>query len=203
MLNLFDTEDGPRNILPKDGQVFHYPSFFDREESDMIFQRLTDEVQWKQEEITIYGKTMNIPRLTAWYGDTNKQYTYSGIPMEPNPWTELLLWIKECVESETGVVFTSVLLNMYRNGSDSVAWHSDDEPELGDNPTIASLSFGATRTFRFRHLENKKLIESMELQHGSLVIMQGETQHHWEHEVPKSTKNAIRGRINLTFRVIH
>lgn len=201
---LFDVEDGgPKNLLPMDGEVFLHPSFFKREESDELFRRLTQEVDWKQEQITIYNKTMNIPRLTAWYGDTDKPYSYSGIPMNPKPWTDLLLSIKERVETIANVRFTSVLLNLYRTGNDSVSWHCDDEPELGENPTIASVSFGATRRFRLRHLEDKKLITSMDLTHGSLLVMSGETQHKWEHEIPKTMINAVWGRINLTFRVIN
>lgn len=201
---LFDIQDdGSRNLLPMDGEVLYDPSLFSREESDLIFQRLLNEINWKQEQITMYGKTMNIPRLTAWYGDVDKPYTYSGIPMNPEPWTDLLLSIKERVEIATDGRFSSVLLNNYRTGSDSVSWHCDDEPELGINPTIASVSFGATRTFKLRHLEDKKLVVSIDLTHGSLVVMQGETQHKWEHSIPKTTVNAVRGRVNLTFRSIH
>lgn len=203
MLTLFDEDEGPQNILPIDGEAIYYPSFFKREESETLFNRLVDETNWKQEQITIYNKTMNIPRSTAWYGDTDKAYTYSGIPMKPNPWTELLLSIKERIEPEVNTHFNSVLLNMYRTGNDSISWHSDDEPELGQNPIIASVSFGATRTFRLRHLEDKKLIRSVELQHGSLLVMRGDIQHKWEHEIPKTSISAVRGRVNLTFRIIH
>ncbi len=201
---LFDIPDeGPKNILPMDGEAFFDPSLFSREESDLIFQRLLNEINWKQEQITMYGKTMNIPRLTAWYGDVDKPYTYSGIPMDPKPWTELLLSIKERVEKAVDARFSSVLLNNYRTGGDSVSWHCDDEPELGTNPAIASLSFGATRTFKLRHIEDKKLVINIDLTHGSLIVMQGETQHKWEHSIPKTAVNAVRGRVNLTFRSIH
>lgn len=203
MLTLFEQEETPQNIIPFDGEVIYYPNFFSTEESTIMLERLLNEITWKQEVISMYGKKINIPRLTAWYGDPNKAYSYSGIPMDPNPWIELLLSIKQKIESIADVAFNSVLLNMYRDGKDGVSWHSDDEKELGDNPTIASVSFGATRTFKLRHIEDNSLVRSVELQHGRLIIMKGETQHKWEHSVPKTAVNALRPRINLTFRVIH
>lgn len=198
---MFDDPNASLNILPRDGEVFLHPAFLNREDSDEFFSRLLKGVKWKQEKIRMYGKVVNIPRSTAWYGDTDKEYTYSGIKLKPIDWTNDLLSIKKAVEERTKTVFSSVLLNLYRNGDDSVAWHSDDEEELGMNPTIASVSLGSSRTFRLRHLEDKSLIRTVELTHGSLLIMQGETQHKWEHEIPKK-KSVIRPRINLTFRAI-
>lgn len=189
------------NLLPKDGEVLFMPNFFNRVESDKLFRKLFETIQWQQDQIQFYGKTLNIPRLTAWYGDLDKSYTYSGISMQPHIWTPELLYIKNKIEKLANVSFSSVLLNLYRNGQDSVAWHCDDEKELGINPTIGSVSFGATRTFKFRHLQDKTLIEKIDLTHGSYVLMRGETQHKWEHEIPKTSK-PISPRINLTFRVI-
>jgi alkylated DNA repair dioxygenase AlkB len=190
-----------KNILSQDGEVILYSQFFTIEESDSFLEDLQKNINWKQEYIKLYGKLMPIPRLSAWYGDEGKSYTYSRIEQHPNPWTPTLNSIKARVESLIEVCFNSVLLNLYRDGSDSVAWHSDDEAELGKNPIIASVSFGAVRRFCFKHKtrDNHKL--EIELSHGSLVIMKGETQHHWLHQVPK-TKQNVYPRINLTFRVI-
>jgi alkylated DNA repair dioxygenase AlkB len=188
------------NILPKDGEVLFFPNFFNKAESDRLFKSLIDNILWQQDQIKFYGKMIDLPRLTAWYGDNDKPYTYSGIPMKPHSWTPDLLEIKNKIEKEAKVNFTSVLLNLYRDGKDSVAWHCDDEPELGRNPVIGSVSFGATRTFKFRHLQDKTVVK-VELTHGSFVLMQGETQHKWEHEIPKTSK-ILTPRVNLTFRVI-
>lgn len=188
------------NILPKDGEVFFFPNFFNKTDSDRLFKSLTDNIKWQQDQIKFFGKMIDLPRLTAWYGENNIPYTYSGIPMNPHPWTTDLLEIKNKIEKEAKVNFSSVLLNLYRSGKDSVAWHCDDEKELGINPVIGSVSFGATRTFKFRHLIDKT-VEKIELTHGSFVLMQGETQHKWEHEIPKTSK-PLTPRINLTFRVI-
>jgi alkylated DNA repair dioxygenase AlkB len=149
----------------------------------------------------MYGKLLNTPRLTAWYGDNSKTYAFSGKKYEPYAWTKELLSIKARVDAACGIKFNSVLLNLYRNGNDSVAWHADDEPELGINPLIASVSFGQLRRFDVRHKQDHKLKYSIELENGSMLIMKGDLQHNWEHQIPKSTK-AIKERINLTFRVI-
>ena len=149
----------------------------------------------------MYGKSHPLPRLTAWYGDMNKTYTYSGIPMTPNLWNTELIQIKKKVDQYTKINFNSVLLNYYRSGNDSVSWHSDDEDELGDKPIIGSVSFGGTRKFRLRNKINKKLIHNIDLKNGSLLIMRELTQKYWEHEIPK-TKKPVEERINLTFRLI-
>jgi len=188
------------NILPYDGEVLYYPNFFTVEESDRFFKALTMNTQWQQDQIRFFGKAVNLPRLTAWYGDADKAYSYSGIPMTPHPWTPDLLEIKRSIETVAKLEFTSVLLNLYRDGRDSVSWHCDDEEELGINPTIGSISFGATRTFKLRHLKDKA-VQKVELGHGSLILMRGSTQHNWEHSIPK-TSRALTPRINLTFRVI-
>lgn len=184
----------------KNGEFIYLPHFFTQSESDFYLIRLTETVLWKQESMNIYGKNINFPRLTAWYGNSDKQYTFSGITLSPNPWNEEIILIKNKVESQTNVIFNSVLLNRYRSGSDSISWHTDAEKELGNNPVIASANFGATRKFQLRHILTKEKFE-IELKHGSLLIMQGELQHFWQHQVPKSSK-PLKERINLTFRVI-
>lgn len=182
-------------------EVEYYPTFFTKNESDRFYQFLLKNIAWQQETIQLYGKSIPIPRLTAWYGDTNKPYTYSGIQLNPRAWTDELAEIKYHVEEIAGVSFSSVLLNLYRTGNDSVAWHADDEKELGLNPVIASVSFGATRSFQFKHKTHPAWKAKIELQHGSLLVMQGATQHHWLHQIPKTAK-PIPPRINLTFRTI-
>jgi alkylated DNA repair dioxygenase AlkB len=177
------------------------PNFFTREESADLMQKLKATIAWKQETIQMYGKLLNTPRLTAWYGDNSKTYAFSGNKYHPLPWIPELLFIKQRVEQAAGLAFNSVLLNDYRNGNDSVAWHADDEPELGINPVIASVSFGQARRFDVRRKQNHKMKYSVELENGSLLIMKGDLQHNWEHQVPKSVK-AMKERINLTFRMI-
>ena len=140
------------------------------------------------------------PRLTSWYGDSDKPYTFSGITLNPHTWNKELLEIKNKIEPKCEVSFNSVLLNLYRDGSDSISWHTDAEKELGKNPIIASVNFGAERKFQIRHNETKEAIEII-LNHGSLLIMKGELQHFWKHQVPK-TKDVLKERVNLTFRVI-
>jgi alkylated DNA repair dioxygenase AlkB len=185
----------PKNLIE------YKPGFFTNEESTRLIPILKDTINWSQETIHMYGKLLNTPRLTAWYGDNSKTYAFSGKKYEPYVWTKELLFIKARVDAACKITFNSVLLNLYRNGNDSVAWHADDEPELGINPLIASVSFGQLRRFDVRHKQDHKLKYSIELENGSLLIMKGDLQHNWEHQIPKSTK-AIKERINLTFRVI-
>ena len=176
--------------------------FFDVSRSDDYFQSLLAEVQWRQDAIKHGRKITQLPRLTAWYGNSGKHYSYSGIRMKPLPWNAPLLEIKQAVDAEAGAKFNSVLLNLYRNERDSVAWHSDDDPELGKNPIIASVSFGATRRFVLKHKREKHLPKiELALSHGSLLVMRGATQHHWLHAIPKS-KKPVGPRLNLTFRII-
>ena len=182
------------------GEFIYLPHFFSKSESDFFLKALCEEVLWKQESMNMYGKTIDFPRLTAWYGDNDKPYSFSGITLNPTPWNDEILTIKNKIEPESKVIFNSVLLNRYRNGSDSISWHTDAEKELGKNPVIASANFGETRKFQLRHIATKEKLE-IELKHGSLLIMQGELQHFWQHQVPKSAK-PLKERINLTFRVI-
>lgn len=158
-------------------------------------------VDWRQEFVNIYGKRLPIPRQTAWFGDPAARYTYSKIANIPDLWSPLLLHIKEKVEALAAVTFNSVLLNLYRNGSDSVAWHADNEPELGDEPVIGSVSFGAERTCQFKSIGNTKDLSSVVLGHGSVLVMSGESQRQWLHQIPK-VKKRLTERVNLTFRVI-
>jgi alkylated DNA repair dioxygenase AlkB len=170
--------------------------------SKLYFQALFEKIHWRQDKIRMAGREIMQPRLTAWYGEKDSKYTYSGLTMVPLVWLDTLLEIKSEVEPVTGVIFNSVLLNLYRDGKDSVSWHSDDEPELGQNPVIASVSFGASRKFQLKHKQRKELRHTLEITNGSLLIMQGTTQHYWKHAVPKTTQNA-EARINLTFRKIN
>jgi alkylated DNA repair dioxygenase AlkB len=186
-----------------DAEVVFYPSFFDEQESDKFFQQLSQEIKWQQDKIKHYGKEIKLPRLTAWHGDAGKLYTYSHISMRSEPWTPLLLHIKTRIEEVAKVTFNSVLLNLYRTGKDGVSWHQDNEPELGKNPVIGSVSFGATRQFQFRHKFKKELSKfDLDLTSGSLLIMKGPTQKFWQHQIPKTSKFVLP-RINLTFRVIN
>lgn len=186
----------------QDGALRLYPYLFSSEESGTFFTQLKENVNWQQEEIKLYGRLIPLPRLTAWFGDAGKTYMYSGITVEPEPWTPTLLEIKTKIEEVSNVTFNSVLLNYYRNERDSVSWHSDDEPELGKNPTIGSVSFGDARTFQLKHKTNKSIkVQSIDLPDGSYLEMAGTTQHHWLHQIPKRTRK-IGPRINLTFRII-
>ncbi len=191
----------PVTLQMRDAEVLFYPAFFTQAESDAYLDDLTHHIAWKQETINILGAAVPIPRLTAWYGDEGNSYRWSGITQHPHPWTPTLLRMKVRIEQAAGVSFNSVLLNLYRDGRDSVAWHSDDEPELGRNPVIASVSFGAERRFQFKHKHNPDLRQAIDLTHGSLLLMRGTTQHFWKHQIPK-TKQPCGARINLTFRTI-
>ncbi len=192
------------NILPFNGEVLFFPNVFSKLESDNYLSALTAGINWKHEAIKMFGKEVMQPRLTAWYGDSDKPYSYSGITMQPHAWNAHLLEIKTRIEGTSGTIFTSALLNYYRDGKDSMGWHRDNEKELGINPVIGSVSFGAARTFQLRNYADKSIIRGIELTHGSFLIMRGQTQHYWEHRVPKATlRNVATGpRINITFRVI-
>ncbi len=191
----------PENILPEAGEVFLYPGFFNATESRHYMAQLLQDVPWKQEPITIFGKTVLQPRLTAWYGDEGTTYSYSGITMPSRKWLPVLEEIKARIEAVSGVCFTGVLLNLYRDGQDSMGWHRDNEKELGINPVIGSVSFGAERVFQFRRYAQKDAKISLTLTNGSFLLMQGATQHNWEHCLPK--RAGVAGmRMNLTFRVV-
>lgn len=199
-----DLFEDPRNrfdpLHVSNGEYIYVPDFYNKRLADNYLQKLIDNVSWNQESMEMYGKQVLFPRLTAWYGDNNKPYSFSGITLQPKPWSEELLQIKKDIEPFSKVTFNSVLLNLYRDGNDSISWHTDAEKELGRNPVIASVNFGAERAFQLRHIETKEKIEIV-LKHGSLLIMLGELQHFWQHQVPK-TKKKKSARVNLTFRVI-
>ena len=190
------------NIPLQNGTIYYYPDFYSPVESNTIFKELAEKIEWQQESIKIFGKKIPQPRLTAWYGDPGKTYTYSNLTWTPQSWIPELITIKKKVEKVARTRFNSVLLNYYRDGKDSMGWHSDDEPELGKNPVIASLSFGQKRAFHLKHRLDKTIPKvKLDLEHGSLLIMSGETQHFWQHQIPKTSRQ-VDGRINLTFRVI-
>lgn len=196
----FFGDAGQSKGLPTELLEYH-PAVFSAEESSTLLQTFIDNIIWEQRAITMYGKNMITPRLTAWYGDTGKNYAYSGNRFNPFLWTPELLELKKRVEPIAGVTFNSVLLNYYRNGNDSVAWHSDNETELGRQPVIASVSFGQVRSFDIRHKQNHAEKYSIRLENGSLLLMKGDLQHYWEHRIAKSA-SVMKPRINLTFRII-
>ncbi len=181
------------------GKLTLFERVYAPDDSARLFDRLNSEIDWRQETLFIYGRYIDTPRLAAWYGDA--AYTYSGLKHEPRAWTPLLNELRNRVQELARTSFNSVLLNLYRDGRDSMSWHSDDEPELGTNPTIASLSLGGTRRFRFRKKTDASETRSLELEDASLLVMAGALQHHWQHALPK-TKRQVRPRINLTFRQI-
>lgn len=184
-----------------DAEVEYYPDFFSSAQANELFDKLTNEVPWQQDNIRVFGQTHPQPRLTALYGNDGKTYGYSNIVMHPHKWNPLLLSIKNEVDAICENNFTTVLLNLYRNGKDSNGWHADNEKELGQNPIIASASFGAERFFHLQHNTNKEWKQKILLEHGSLLLMKGTTQHFWKHQIAKTAK-PIGPRINLTFRII-
>lgn len=195
------TYNHPVNILPHKGEVFLYPGFFSPGESNKLYKELMETVPWKQEPIKIFGKEIMQPRLTAWYANPGIFYSYSGITMQGFDWNKPLLLIKERIEDFFRLSCNSALLNLYRDGNDSMGWHRDNEKELGRHPLIVSVSFGASRKFQLREYKTKENLISLDLEHGSVLIMKGESQPHWEHRVPKQPK-LQEPRINITFRVV-
>lgn len=179
----------------------YIPDFLNSDKASSLFKQLISEVPWQSDTITVFGKTYDQPRLTALFGESGKPYTYSGITMNPHPFTAVLSDLKQQVETECHATFTSVLLNLYRNGQDSNGWHADNERELGPEPTIASVSLGSSRYFHLRHRNLKDQKIKLLLEPGSLLIMGGKTQEKWLHQIPK-TKMPVEPRINLTFRKI-
>lgn len=198
-MDLFSEEKTILNL--PDAELIYIPNFLNLQQANYYFEHLKQKVNWLQDNITIFGKTYKQPRLTALYAENKAPYSYSNITMHPTPYTSELLDLKRVVEAEAQHKFTTVLLNLYRNGNDSNGWHADNEKELGEHPTIASLSLGATRTFHFKHRKLKEERHKINLEHGSLLIMKGTMQKYWLHQIPK-TKKIIGERINLTFRNI-
>jgi alkylated DNA repair dioxygenase AlkB len=191
----------PRVIELPDADVRLWSHAFGATEAGLLQSALREQIDWQQEEIVLFGRRHRVPRLVAWHGDPGTAYSYSGTAHEPSPWTPVLTAIRQRIEALTGHSFNSVLLNLYRNGSDGMGWHADDEPELGRNPVIASVSLGATRGFKLRHRRRRDPVTTLELTHGSLLLMAGNTQHAYVHAVPK-TAVASGERINLTYRCV-
>ncbi len=185
--------------LPQ-SSISYDPDFLSSEGADHYLQCLKRECKWNQDKIKLFGKMLLQPRLSAWYGEAD--YSYSGLTMLAQPWSATLMELKMLAEMSTGAAYNSVLLNLYRGGQDSMGWHSDDEKELGPEPSIASISLGEPRVFHFRHRKDKNLKHKILLEHGSLLFMSGSTQTYWHHQLPKTRKN-IGERINLTFRFIY
>jgi alkylated DNA repair dioxygenase AlkB len=188
------------NLSLPDAEIEYYAGFLSDDVAYDHYSRLLEETNWRQELIQVYGKTYPTPRLSSWVGDAGTDYRYSNMTMTPLPWSQLLTELKQGVESISQHQYNSVLLNYYRHGQDSNGWHSDDEPELGSRPVIASLSLGAPRDFHLRHKSNQHLKYKMSLENGSLLIMRGATQQNWQHHIPKRAH--AKGRLNLTFRTI-
>ena len=197
MIDLFN-QDPLQNLLPKQGDVRYLGPVFSIQEAHNLYKYLLESIEWVNDEAVIFGKHIITKRKVAWYGDEKFDYTYSNTTKTALQWTDTLHNIKTIIEKHVGHKFNSCLLNLYHNGNEGMAWHSDDEKALGKNTTIASVSFGAERKFSFKHKQSKEKIDVF-LEHGSLLIMQGETQTHWLHRLPPTTK-IKQPRINLTFR---
>ena len=186
-----------QKIELNNADVHYFPRFIP--DHQYYFDLLRDSIAWRQDTIQMYGRDRQIPRLNAWYGDAGARYGYSGLELAPQVWTPELSILKTAVENALDTQFNSVLANLYRDGDDSVSWHSDDEPELGFQPLIASLSFGDTRRFSLRLKSEPCKVRHIDLEGGSLLVMSGYTQHAWQHQLSK-TKHPVGPRINLTFR---
>ena len=195
--NIFDAE---QNLLPKDGTVNYYGKVYERDEADKFYQYLLKEIPWKADEAMIFGKLIETKRKVAWFGDDHFEYTYSGRTKNARKWTPELLMLKKKCEEITGEQFNSCLLNLYHDGNEGMAYHSDGEKDLKKNGAIASLTFGAERKFSFKHKFSKEKVELV-LNHGSLLVMKDQTQSYWLHRLPP-TKKVFTPRINLTFRTI-
>jgi len=188
-----------QNLLPRDGLAYVAKSFFPGSDADRILGQLIGLTPWRQDPIKIFGRTVLQPRFTAWMGDAGVTYRYSGLTLEPISWSQPVREVKDRIEAEYGYKFNSALLNYYRDGQDSMGWHRDNEPELGEEPAIASLSLGESRVFKMRHYFNKSLNIDLNLEHGDLLIMAGPMQAYWEHSLPK-TARPKGPRVNITFR---
>lgn len=189
-----------QDINLADAELTYVGDFLPISEADALLAVLQRTLAWRQDSIRIYGREVKIPRLQAWYGDPEARYRYSGVDLRPRPWTQALLELKQACELQSDSRFNAVLANRYRNGADGMGWHADNEPELGRQPVIASVSLGQCRNMNFRHQQSGEKY-TIELGHGSLLIMAGQTQKYWQHGVPKSRK-VLNERVNLTFRYI-
>jgi alkylated DNA repair dioxygenase AlkB len=200
-MELFDFPSDPSvNLLPGEGVVNYYGKLMSASEANAMAQALLDRIEWRNDEAVIYGKRIITKRKVAWYGEEAFSYTYSNTTKTALPWTPELLFLKNLAEKHSGETYNSCLLNLYHDGSEGMAWHSDGEKDLRKNGAIASLSFGAERKFCFKHKKSGEKIDVF-LEAGSLLVMKGETQTHWLHRLPPTTK-VHQPRINLTFRTI-
>lgn len=201
--SLFESQydNTPIRLDMPDADLKYFPNFVAPAEAARIMQSLQRSLDWRQEQITLFGKTHDVPRLQAWYGDKDAGYQYSNLTMRPNPWTALLLELKQKCENACNSRFNSVLANLYRHGQDGMGRHADNEPELGRQPVIASLSFGEVRNLDFYHNQSKHK-KRIPLGNGSLLVMKGDTQTNWQHSIAK-TRQQQGARVNLTFRWIH
>ncbi|WP_026707535.1 alpha-ketoglutarate-dependent dioxygenase AlkB family protein [Flavobacterium frigidarium] len=200
-MDLFnDQPQSQINLLPHDGTVHYYGTLMTQSEAHDYLNKLLETIVWKNDEAIIFGKLIITKRKVAWYGDSSFKYTYSNTTKEALPWTNELLHLKTLAEETTGETYNSCLLNLYHDGSEGMAWHSDGEKDLKKNGAIASMSFGAERKFAFKNKHTKETITII-LQNGSLLVMKDETQTHWLHRLPP-TKLVSKPRVNLTFRTI-
>lgn len=200
-MDLFSTETQKyENLLPHGGTVYYYGRLMPVQTANLYLETLLQTIDWKNDEALIFGKHILTKRKVAWYGDLNFEYTYSNTTKKALPWTSELLELKAIAEQTLGETFNSCLLNLYHNGDEGMAWHSDGEKDLKKNGAIGSMSFGAERKFSFKHKQSKETISLM-LEHGSLLVMKDDTQTNWLHRLPP-TKQTKRPRVNLTFRTI-
>lgn len=197
-MNLFSQQTDPVNILPYDGETLYHGVVFEPDESVFYYKKLMESIAWKNDEAFIFGKHFITKRKVAWYGDRDFHYTYSKATKHALPWTKELLELKSKAEKLSKATYNSCLLNLYHDGEEGMAYHSDDEKTLARHAAIASLSFGADRRFLFKHKTTKETV-GLTLENGSLLVMQGTTQTHWMHRLPK-TKKVASPRVNLTFR---
>jgi alkylated DNA repair dioxygenase AlkB len=199
-MDLFSNEYREENLLPQDGVVHYYGRIFLPQQANEYLEALLSTIEWRNDEAYIMGKHFITKRKVAWYGDRPYTYSYSNTTKLALPWTEELLALKAMAEKQSGETYNSCLLNLYHNGEEGMAWHSDGEKDLKKDGAIASLSFGAERKFAFKHKRTKETV-ALNLEHGSLLIMKGTTQSHWLHRLPP-TKRVDQPRVNLTFRTI-
>lgn len=200
-MDLFNqSPDKNKNWLPYDGTVNYYGKLLPHQEANKYLETLLQSIEWRNDEAVIFGKKIITKRKVAWYGEKPFAYTYSNSTKHALPWTKELLELKTIIEKETGETFNSCLLNLYHNGEEGMAWHSDGERDLKQDGAIGSLSFGAERKFAFKHKQTKEKVELV-LEHGSLLVMKDTTQTHWLHRLPPS-KKIMTPRVNLTFRTI-
>lgn len=200
-MDLSSNTNRNKDLHLPDADIYYYKNFLNKAEADKFYDLFLKTLQWEQHSIKIFGKILPQPRLTALYAKNNAPYSYSNLTLHPHAFTPQLQDLQNRLKKAGGYHFTHCLANLYRNGNDSMGWHSDNEKELGKNPVIASLSLGARRKFQLKHKNLKDLKYDLELEHGSLLLMKGTTQQFWKHQLPK-TKKEIGQRVNLTFRKI-